>query len=229
MQVVRLSRLNGRAGLLLAAALVALPVLGCEEKKDSAGGGGGAGGQEPSGPVCKQGLFLKSRFSAADGVALATSFKATKTVAWISGRRYDAKATAKHAYIAFANYDVKLGPTMIELPKKPGEVAVVVSIKTANQEVPLAGQRAVYGKLAVPTGAFPFGVMDPKQSYSVSVYLGGSSGGKVVSGQRPRGKAIVTHSSPKHLCGSLGFRSGSGTFLKGEFNLPITRDLWAKP
>lgn len=52
----------------------------------------------------------------------AGAFELKKTLGFISGMRYNAKSTAKHAYVAFANYDAQLGLFAVEVPKEPGRI-----------------------------------------------------------------------------------------------------------
>ena len=87
------------------------------------------------------------------------AFELKKTLGFISGMRYNAKSTAKHAYVAFANYDVQLGFFAVDVPKEPGQIVIVISFKTENREMPLEQQMDAYAKMKVPTGTYPPGWM----------------------------------------------------------------------
>ena len=60
-------------------------------------------------------------------------FALKKTLAFISGMRYNAKSTAKHVYVAFANYDATLGLFAVDVPKEPGQIVIVISFLMSNK------------------------------------------------------------------------------------------------
>ena len=154
------------------------------------------------------------------------AFELQKTLGFISGMRYDAKSTAKHAYVAFANYNVKLGLFSVELPQEPGQIVIVVSFKTEHKEVPFEQQMTEYTKMQVPTGAYQPGWMAEGRCFQVHYFVSGESGGPSISGQGASGTATLTLSTPEKVSGSLDFTSLKGSTMKGTFNVKIEKDLW---
>ena len=67
-------------------------------------------------------------------------FQLEKTLAFVSGMRYNAESTAKLVYVVFANYEVNMGLYYIEPPVEPGQIAILLSFKTKNLEIPLEQQ-----------------------------------------------------------------------------------------
>jgi hypothetical protein len=154
------------------------------------------------------------------------AFELKKTMAFISGMRYNAVSTAKHVYVAFANYDATLGPYAVDIPKEPGQIVIVVSFKTANKEVPFEQQMETYAKLQVAIGTYKPGWMSEKESFQVHYFVGGESGGPSISGSGATGTATLTTSTPGRVSGSIDFTSPKGSTIKGTFNVKIEKDLW---
>ena len=154
------------------------------------------------------------------------AFELKKTFAYISGMRYNAKATAKLAYIVFANYDAQLGLYGIDMPKETGQIAVVVSFKTDNKVIPMAQQMEEYAKMQVPTGTFQPSWMGDNKSFQATYYVGGETGGMGMSGTGASGTATLTTSTPEKLIGSIDFTSVNGSTIKGSFNVKVEKDLW---
>lgn len=154
------------------------------------------------------------------------AFELQKTLGFISGMRYDAKSTAKHAYVAFANYHVKLGLYSVELPQEPGQIVIVVSFKTEHKEIPFEQQMTEYAKMQVPTGTYQPGWMAEGRCFQVHYFVSGESGGPSISGQGASGTASLTLSTPEKVSGSINFTSPKGSTIKGTFNVKIEKDLW---
>jgi hypothetical protein len=154
------------------------------------------------------------------------SFELKKTLGFISGIRYNAVSTAKHAYVALANYDVQLGLYSVEPPQGPDQIVVVISFKTENQEVSLENQMESYGQMAVPTGTYSPGWMSEDRSFQVHYFVGGKEGGPSISGSGASGSAALTTSTPQRVIGRIDFTSPKGSTIKGTFNVKIEKDLW---
>lgn len=155
------------------------------------------------------------------------TFELKKTIAFISGMRYNAVSTAKHVYVAFANYDgVKLGPYAVETPKEPGQIVIVVSFKTVNKEVPFEQQMEEYAKMRVLPGTYEPAWMGEGQCFQVHYFVTGQSSGPSISGEGASGTATLTTSTPERVSGSINFTSPKGSTIKGTFNVKIEKDLW---
>jgi hypothetical protein len=154
------------------------------------------------------------------------TFELKKTLCFISGMRYNAKSTAKHAYVAFANYDAQLGFFAVDVPKEPGQIVIVISFKTENQEMPLDQQMDAYAKMKVPTGTYPPGWMSEGRCFQVHYFVGGQEGGPSISGQGASGSATLTTSLSERVSGRIDFTSPSGSTIRGTFNVRIEKDLW---
>lgn len=154
------------------------------------------------------------------------AFELKKTLAFISGMRYNAKSTAKLVYVAFANYEVKLGLYAIEMPKEPGQIVIVVSFKTENKVMPMQQQMEEYAKMKVPTGTFEPCWMGSGKCFQATYYVGGQSGGQAISGSGASGTATLTTSTAEKVSGSIDFTSVNGSTMKGTFNVKIEKDLW---
>lgn len=154
------------------------------------------------------------------------AFELKKTFAYISGMRYNAEATAKLAYIIFANYDAQLGPYSVDMPKEAGQIAIEVAFKTENKVTSMQQQMEEYAKMKVPTGDFQPAWMGEGKSFQVTYYVGGESGGMGMSGTGASGTATLTTSTPEKLIGSIDFTSVNGSTIKGTFNVKVEKDLW---
>lgn len=153
-------------------------------------------------------------------------FELKKTLAFISGMRYNAKSTAKLVYVAFANYEATLGSYAIEVPKEPGQIVIVVSFKTENKETAFEQQMAEYAKMKVLTGTYEPAWMGEGKCFQVHYFVGGQSGGPPISDQGAKGTATLTTSTPEKVSGSINFTSPKGSTIKGTFNVKIEKDLW---
>jgi len=153
-------------------------------------------------------------------------FELKKTLAFISGMRYNAVSTAKHVYVAFANYEAKLGPYAVEVPTEAGQIVIVVSFKTANKETPFDQQMEEYAKMKVSTGSYKPAWMAEGECFQVHYFVGGQSGGPSISGDGANGTATLTSSTPEKVSGSINFTSPKGSIIKGTFNVKIEKDLW---
>jgi len=155
------------------------------------------------------------------------TFELKKTLAFISGMRYNGKSTAKLVYVTFANYEeTKLGLYSVELPKESGQIVVVVSFKTENKETVFEQQMAEYAKMKVPTGAYEPAWMGSGKCFQVYYFVGGESGGPPISDQGATGTATLTTSTADKVSGSIDFTSPNGSTIKGTFNVKIEKDLW---
>jgi hypothetical protein len=154
------------------------------------------------------------------------AFELKKAFGFIAGMRYNAKSTAKHAYLVLANYEARLGPYTVELPKEIGQTVILVSFKTENKEIPFNQQMEEYAKMEVPTGTFQPAWMGEGKSFQVSYFVGGQSGGPAISGEGASGTATLTTSTPETLSGSIDFTSVNGSTIKGTFNVEVKKDLW---
>lgn len=154
------------------------------------------------------------------------AFELKKTLGFISGMRYNAKSTAKHAYVAFANYDAQLGLFAVDVPREPGQIVIIISFKTGNRLVPLEKQMDIYNNLTVPVGDYPAGWMTEGRCFQVHYFVGGQEGGPSISGPGARGTATLTTSTPERISGSIDFTSPGGSTIKGTFNVEIEKDLW---
>lgn len=154
------------------------------------------------------------------------AFELKKVFAYISGMRYNAEATAKLAYVVFANYDAQLGLYGVDMPKETGQIAIVVSFKTDNKVIPMAQQMEEYAKMQVPTGTFQPAWMGDGKCFQVTYFVGGESGGPAISGDGASGTATLTTSTPEKLIGSIDFTSVNGSTIKGTFNVKVEKDLW---
>ncbi len=154
------------------------------------------------------------------------AFELKKALGFIGGMRYNAKSTAKHAYVAFANYEAQLGLYTVEMPKEPGQIVILVSFKTENKEIPFQQQMEEYAKMEVPTGTFQPAWMGEGKSFQVTYFVGGQSGGPAISGTGASGTATLTTSTPEKLIGNIDFTSVNGSTIKGTFNVKVEKDLW---
>jgi hypothetical protein len=154
------------------------------------------------------------------------AFELKKAFGFISGMRYNAEATAKLAYIVFANYDAQLGPYSVDMPKEAGQIAIEVAFKTENKVTSMQQQMEEYAKMKVTTGDFQPAWMGEGKSFQVTYYVGGESGGMGMSGTGASGTATLTTSTPEKLIGSIDFTSVKGSTIKGTFNVKVEKDLW---
>lgn len=153
-------------------------------------------------------------------------FELKKTLAFISGMRYSDGSTAKLVYVVFANYEAELGLYSIELPQEPGQIAILVSFKSENVEVPLEQQMDEYTKIKVETGIYEPTWMGTSKGFQVVYFLGGESDGDSISDQGASGTATLTISTSEKVGGSIDFTSPNGSTIKGVFNAKIDKDLW---
>jgi hypothetical protein len=153
-------------------------------------------------------------------------FELKKTISFISGMRYNAKSTAKLVYVAFANYDAKLGLFSVEVPAEPGQIVIVVSFKTENKEIALEQQMDEYVKMKVPTGIYEPAWMSEGKCFQVYYFVAGQSGGPSISDQGATGTATLTTSTSGKVSGSINFTSPSGSTIKGTFNVKVEKDFW---
>jgi hypothetical protein len=154
------------------------------------------------------------------------AFELKKAFAYISGMRYNAEATAKLAYVVFANYDARLGPYSVDMPKEAGQIVIEVAFKTENKVTSMQQQMEEYAKMQVPTGTFQPAWMGDGQCFQVTYYVGGESGGLGMSHTGASGTATLTTSTPEKLSGSIDFTSVNGSTIKGTFNVKVEKDLW---
>lgn len=154
------------------------------------------------------------------------AFELKKTLAFISGMRYNAESTAKLAYVAFANYDAELGLYSVEMPEEPGQIVIIVSFKTENKEIALEQQMDEYAKMKVPTGIYEPAWMGEGKCFQVNYFVAGQSGGPSISDQGATGTATLTTSTSGKVKGSINFTSPNGSTIKGTFNVKIEKDLW---
>lgn len=155
------------------------------------------------------------------------TFELKKTLAFISGMRYNAKSTAKLIYVAFANYDeAKIGSYSVEVPKEPGQIVIVVSFKTENKETAFEQQMDEYAKMKVQTGTYEPSWMGEGKCFQVNYFVAGQIGGPSISGHGAKGTATLTTSTPGKVSGSINFTSPKGSTIKGTFNVKIEKDLW---
>lgn len=154
------------------------------------------------------------------------AFELKKSLGFISGMRYNGKSTAKLAYVVFANYEAQLGSYSVEPPKEAGQIAILVSFKTENKEIPFSQQMEEYAKMKVPIGDFEPSWMGEGKSFQVTYFVGGQSGGPAMSGTGASGTASLTVSTPEKVSGSINFTSVNGSTIKGTFNVKIIKDLW---
>jgi hypothetical protein len=155
------------------------------------------------------------------------AFELKKAFGFISGMRYNAKSTAKLAYVVFANYDeAQVGLYGVEPPKEAGQIAIVVSFKTENKETTMQEQMEEYAKMEVPTETYPPCWMGEGKCFQVTYFVGGESGGPAMSGDGASGTAGLTSSTPGKLSGSIDFTSVNGSTIKGTFNVKVEKDLW---
>ena len=154
------------------------------------------------------------------------AFTLEKTFAYISGMRYNAASTAKLVYVVFANYEATLGSYGINMPAEPGQIAVVVSFKTANKEQPIEQQMEDYNNMQVATGTYEPAWMGEGECFQVVYYVGGEEGGLSLSDRGASGSATLTTSTPEKVSGSIDFTSSKGSTIKGTFNVKIEKDLW---
>jgi len=154
------------------------------------------------------------------------AFELKKILGFIAGMRYNGKSTAKLVYVVFANYEAQLGSYSVVPPKEAGQIAILVSFKTENKEIPFNQQMEEYAKMKVPTGSFEPSWMGEGKSFQVSYFVGGQSGGPAMSGTGALGTASLTVSTPEKVSGSINFTSVNGSTIKGIFNVKIIKDLW---
>jgi hypothetical protein len=156
------------------------------------------------------------------------TFELKKTFAFIAGMRYNAKSTAKLVYVAFANYDAKLGYYNVDPPKEAGQIMILVSFKTESIEMPMEKQMEEYAKMQVPTGTYKPSWMGDERSFQVVYYMGPNLGGPGLSGSGSSGTAVLTSSTPERVSGSIDFTSEKGSTIKGTFNVKIEKDTWKR-
>jgi hypothetical protein len=198
--------------VITAALLIALP---------ACGGGNGKAGQTVSKATNEISVVFSDKEEYNPG-----AFELKKALGFIAGMRYNAKSTAKLAYVVFANYEAQLGLYGVEMPKEAGQIAIVVAFKTENKPIPMQQQMEEYAKMEVPTGTFPPSWMGEGKSFQVSYFVGGESGGPAISGTGASGTATLTSSTPEKLSGSIDFTSVNGSTIKGTFNVKVEKDMW---
>jgi len=205
--------------VITAALLIALPACG--------NGNGKEGAKEPavSETATKAAGELNVVFSDKEDYKPG-AFELKKAFAYIAGMRYNAEATAKLAYIVFANYDAQLGLYGVDMPKDAGQIAIVVSFKTENKEIPMQQQMDEYAKMQVPTGTFQPAWMGDGKCFQVTYFVGSETGGPAISGDGASGTATLTTSTPEKLIGSIDFTSVNGSTIKGTFNVKVEKDMW---
>ncbi len=186
------------------------------------GGGSGTGGDTP------QANDISVTFSGNEENSPG-AFQLKETIGYISGMRYNAKSTAKLAYVVFANYPVELSLYgSIVPPKEAGQIAVIVSFKTESKEIPMVQQMEEYNKMTIPTGTYPPSWMGNEKSFQVTYWMA-QQNGISISGQGASGTAALTSSTPDQVSGSIDFKSEKGSTIKGTFTAKIKKDFWKNP
>ncbi|MCP5051370.1 MAG: hypothetical protein GY940_29660, partial [bacterium] len=154
------------------------------------------------------------------------AFELKKTFELITGMHYNGRTTAKLTYIAFANYEAKLGFYSAEPPKEAGQILILISFKTDSLEVPFKEQNETYAKMRVPTGIYNPTWMGQGKSFQVTYYMGPNPGGPGLSGNGSSGTATLEVSTPERVKGSIDFTSEKGSTIKGTFDVKIEKDIW---
>jgi hypothetical protein len=205
--------------IIISALLIALPACG--------NGNGKEDSKEPA--------VSKTESKAASEISVIFSdkeeykpgaFELKKAMGFISGMRYNAEATAKLAYVVFANYDAQIGIYGLDMPKEAGQIVIEVAFKTENKVTSMQEQMEEYAKMKVPTGDFQPAWMGDSKCFQVTYYVGGESGGMGMSGTGASGTATLTTSTPEKLIGSIDFTSVNGSTIKGTFNVKVEKDMW---
>lgn len=230
------------AKLVTIMAALSLPLAACgkDDKKDGKGGdksgdkGGDKGGDKakkgdgmPDPPKCDEKNEIAVTWGE-DSDPKPPAFEHKFTTGYLSGMRYNGKSDAKIAYVVASNVETKFTMYGLDMPKEPNEVHVILAFKTESHEHELAGQKEWYTNAEVGAGEYPPGSMDPKQSVQVSYFVGGANGGPIISGGDSTGSATITKATGGGVCGTIDFTSAKGTTVKGTFNAPLQKDLWAK-
>jgi hypothetical protein len=188
----------------------------------------GAGAPRRPALRCKEVNRVVLSLAEAEAVKLPGAFRSTHQLAYLMGMRMNDRTTSKHGHVILANYAVKLGDYGMVPPEAAGQVALQLAFKTDDQVVAHEQSLAAYQKLALRAGTFPPAWMSDKQSVAVSLFLGGSPGGKVLTMGRPTGTATLTHASAAGLCGAVDVTTRAGSTVKGSFAVRLERDLWAR-
>ena len=228
------SRVRSSLYLVLCFALSLGLAASCGKKKSDAKGDGDKSGAKNNaakagGSPCSEKTELVFTPAEGDGLKLEAPFALKKSLGYLSGMRYNDKATAKLGYVVFANYEATLGPYGVDLPKDPKEVALVVSFKSKSEDTAFEKQEEAYKAMKVPTGEYAkAGWMDPEQIFQVGYFVGGSNSGPTLSMPEAKGKATLSVSSPEWICGSIDFTSPKGSTVKGTFAVKVEKDMWAK-
>lgn len=153
-------------------------------------------------------------------------FTHTHSIGFLSGMVFSGKTLYKIGYLVLANYDVKLGSYMIEMPKEEGQQAILIKFKTKTVPTVMETNKADYAKLSLATGEQKQAPGD-EAGFDVSYFVAGESGGPGLSNSNSKGTATLT-TAEGALCGSIDFTSPKGSTFKGSFNAQILKDLWAK-
>lgn len=197
--------------------------MGCGKKDDSNGEGGGSGGGG-GGAKCSEANAVKVAWNA-DEMYAPGAFEHSHTIGFQSGMVWNGKSVSKIGYAVIANYDVKLGPYMIDVPKEEGQQAILIQFVTDSAPVTMETQKAEYAKLELAPGEYK-PADSGKAGLQLTYFVGGQSGGPNIS-SGATGGATLTQAKGA-LCGSIDFTTPKGSTFKGTFNAPITKDLWAK-
>jgi hypothetical protein len=215
------------AGGLILVSVLALGLGACGKKDEAKGGGGegGGGGGAAAAATCTEANDVKVAWNA-DEMYAPGEFEHTHTIGFLSGMVWNGKSLQKMGHVVLANYDVKLGPYMIELPKEPGHQAIIIKFKTAAVPTTAATNKDDYAKLSLAKGA-QASASGSDAGFDVSYFVGGQNSAPELSSSRATGSANLT-SVDGSLCGTIDFTSPKGSTFKGTFNAKILEDLWAK-
>ena len=195
-----------------------------DDGKAGAGGGGSKGGSA-SAAKCSEANDVKVAWNAEEMYAPG-EFKHTHTIGFLSGMVWNGKTLQKMGYVVLANYDVKLGPYMIDVPAEKGQQAILIKFKSAAVPTAAETNKDDYAKLSLAKGPQAQGP-GSEPGFDVSYFVGGESGGPGITNSESKGTAELT-SVDGSLCGSIDFTSPKGSTFKGTFNAKILKDLWAK-
>jgi len=204
-------------------ALAALVFAGCG-KKDGEGDESGGEGKSAA-AKCSESNKVDVAWTDKEMHAPG-AFKHTHTIGYESGMVMNGKSLHKIGYVALANFDVKLGQYMADMPKEEGQQLILIKFKTADVPTAAATNKSDYAKLSLTAGEQKLG---PRQDsgFDVTYFVGGKNSGPSVTGSKAKGGATLT-TVDGSLCGSIDLTTPRGSTLKGTFNAPILKDLWAK-
>jgi hypothetical protein len=216
--------------LLIAVAAFAVAGSGCGKKDDGNAGQGkgaeGGGGSGSKGAACAEANDVKVTWSAEEMYAPG-AFTHSHTLGFLSGMVYNGKSLSKIGYVVLANYDVKLGAYMIDVPTEKGQQAILIQFKTETVPTVMETNKADYAKLTLASGTFQPATGGTEPGFQVMYFVGGENSGPGLTNSESKGTATLTQSKGS-LCGSIDFTSPEGSTFKGTFNAAIAKDLWAK-